>query len=746
MANRRNPSESDDFIFVKSRIIEKKRVKRKYWVTGETIPYEPKEEEQEWVSKGIREQIVSTISNIEDKDFKDKEHVYLVLGLPKKLFMRERMFPRRRVRIFDPYALTVLTRLSAEVLAYLNEEHNQLLISCPLSKLYEVLIKKRYARRYFEQVKRLGPLLFEEQVSKYLREDAEWPIAAKPLLIHLVPNISDAIRRDYLKALLEYLERLQANILDYDDAGFVLASMDGRTTTELLQTTNFVFKISGAPQGVIESVRGNVAKKSNVNIRKTQSIESKTSSINLQDSELERLPTICLMDSGVNDIPQLGKAVVLKDGFTGFFDFNDGCAGKGHGTPIACLATYGEELGDPKAQIISYKIYADNRRGVVYRGFLRAIRKHSRRARIFLSSINFEREQPEETAFLSRLIHEKNICMVFSAGNISKQTILNRIASGSPYPTYIKDFPVQHPAQATTIVAVGAISKKDSAVTIAHKNELAPFSRCGTLNDLLYQCPKPEVVQHGGNVCQDGSTSGVGLESFDKDGNRVGGFVGTSFSAPLFALRLAEIEAKYGRRIKNVETLKAIALASSYGKIHDCMGFGETRHFCNCDRFHALIFSESTIGLPDTTRPQHSLYYEARILVRIPKYIEKIEMFIVHSDNHARMSIPSLNTFLKVYAYKTGRETGHVSFDNPEELEKRSHMKVFRWAFEKKSMEGDWTFVIRPEITADMLPEHRRETIVRYGCAILVTEKITSPRVRSLSGEIRNLMAERSYG
>ena len=121
MANRRNPSESDDFIFVPSRRVEKKRVKG-FGIGGETIPYEPEEEEEEWVSKEIKEQISSTISSIQEKELKDVEHVYIVLGLSKKLFIRERRLPKRRLRIFDTNALAVLNRLSAEVLAYLNEE------------------------------------------------------------------------------------------------------------------------------------------------------------------------------------------------------------------------------------------------------------------------------------------------------------------------------------------------------------------------------------------------------------------------------------------------------------------------------------------------------------------------------------------------------------------------------------------------------------------------------------------------
>lgn len=724
--NKHNSSDVDDFIFVPPKTVEEKRQK-KQGREREPIPYEPEEEEEEeWVSHEFRQQIRSTISSIQGKELKDVEHVYIVLGLLK--------------RVIDPDVTAVLKTLSADVLAYLNETRTKLLISCPLRRLVALLVKDKYASKYFQQVKRIGPLFFEEQVSKRLREDATWSSITKPLLIHLVPNISDEIRQKQLADVLEYLRKLEANLLDYDEAGFLLADLKEQSIRELLQASNFVFRVDGIPQGLVERMRHSVAKKKTYN----KKIKSVASSVDSRATATNNLPTICLMDSGISDVPQLSGLVVSKDGYTGFLDFNDGCSPIGHGTPIACLAIYGEEFSEPEAKVISYKLYADNRRSVVFQGLRRAISKYFPETRIFLSSINFDGDYPEAIAFLDRLIQEKNICVVFSAGNIEKQTVLNCIANGPPYPSYIRNFPIKQPAQAITITAVGAISKKDSHATIAHVNELAPFTTCGTRNPFLYQSPKPEVVQHGGNICRDGSASGVGLESVCKDGTRVQDLAGTSFSAPLFARRLAEIEAKYGHRIRNAETLKAIALAGSNREVRDCIGFGETNHFSNCDRFHALIVSEGTISLPDTSRPDHNLYYKAEIHVRIPKFIEKIEMFVVHSDNYTRVICPSLNTFLKVYAYKTGRETGHVSLDNPEELGKKSHMKVFRWSFERRSMEGDWTFVIRPETTADMLAEHRRQTTIRYGCAILVTAKFSS-LVSSLSEEIRHLMAQRPY-
>ena len=731
---------SSDFIFARSRIVpESKPTGFPSWRPSERIPYEPTEEDEaEWVSKNIQEQLISTVSTIQEMEFRDEEHVYIVIGLSKKQYIREYRTPRIRISVFDSNIRTVLDRLSAEVLAYLNDDHNKLLVECPLANLIEILRKKKYANKYFQDVERISPLLLKEQISKQLMKDSEWHRNVKPVLIQLIPNTSQDIRQQHLRIISVYLEGTNASVTYSDRAsGFIFTNLNLDEAERLLKESNFIFKIDGVPQGIIEN-----------EVDRIDGLRIPVSS-QLLDSETGELPLICLMDSGVSNIEPLRRFVVVRDGSVGFRDFYDGCSGDGHGTPIACLATFGEHLDDAKARIISYKLYSEDRAGDVFPGFLTAITKYSGQCRIFLSSINFRNEAPEATANLDRLIQEKNICMVSSAGNILMSTIFECIGNGLLYPTYIPNYHVQDPARAVNIVAVGAISKKHNLDSIARSNQIAPFSRCGSLNPSLYECPKPEFVEHGGNIGQnetEASKRAVCLESYSKNGTRAFGIRGTSFSSPLFARRLAEIEAKYGGSIRNAETLKALALASTNHLLRHCMGFGETSHFCGCDRTHALIFSEETLPLPtsDPNRTGYNVNYHAEIQVSIPRYINMVEMFLVHFDNFVMATKPSLNTYLKVYAEKTGRDEGYVELDNPDEREKKSHMKVFRWAFSQRSMAGDWTFKIRPEITSDIIREHRSQIRIRYGCAILITAR-EPPVFSSLSDEINGLMSQRGY-
>jgi len=729
-----NDAKSNDFIFIKSKTDSKTHEKSTYGTKGIEIPYEPWEGEEDWVDKGIEEQITSTISNVKTKKLIDDERVYVVLGLSTSYNPRKDGKPVK-VHVFNVDVKQVLTQLSAKILAYLNPEHSKLLVSCPFSSLAEILESEKYDSKYFHNVKRISPLTFKEQVSGDLRQDNEWRTATKPILIQLVPNLPNQIRQQYVTEIMEYLQKSLAEPIDYDNTGFITASLNREAATELLQTSNFVLKISEIPQGVLEKLR---VTKRRSHVRSKFVVEGATSSMDTENSASSNLPIICLMDSGVNDIPPLNGLVIQKDGYL-FNDLGDGGKNDGHGTPVACLAIYGEELSNPKARIISYKIFSEDQKQLDVRAYQQAIAKYSNQAHIFLSSINFKRENPNITAYLDNLIQANNICVVLSAGNIlDKQKILDYAFNGVPCSSYVHNHPVQDPAPAINIMAVGAISKKEAPNSISRKNELAPFTTCGVTKGSLYKCPKPEVVQNGGNYCKDEKS--LGLESFNKFGSRVDTFAGTSFSAPLLARNLAEIEAKYGEdyggRIQNAETLKAIALASARRGEHVCMGFGETKPFFICDDAHALVYSEGEIPLIDRTLKKYYTESKGIIALRIPKAVCSIDLFIVHSDNNYMTVIPCLNTYLKVYAHKEGNEKSTVQLKNPEELEKKAHMKVFRWAFSRTSMEGKWIFTIVPEPTVDMLPEHQKNTKVRYGCAILVTSR-TPKRIIPLSEELR---------
>lgn len=733
----------NSLIFVKSITSDDRSTKRPAWSGRpfEKINYESTcDEEEEWVSKDMKEQIMSTVSSLEKKQLRDKEKVYVVLGVESQFVPNENLSKIRK-RIFYSNTLTLLEGLSAEVLCYLNPEHTKLLISCRMSGLTHLLNMRKYRMKYFETVKRISPLLMEEQISENLKEDNEWTTKPKDVLIELIPNLSVGKKSEYAKTVVEYLKQVDLGTRSCCDEDFVITKLNEGSAKDLLRTCNFVFKVNEIPKGILQKVALTSKKGRSF---KSQSIKGQASSVRPQKSQNDALPIVCILDSGVNDIPELnGLLIKPQDGYRKFTSFDDDYREHGHGTPIAYLTIFGENSSVPKARVISYKIYSDYDGSVFPEGYKLAFAKYSseyqpNRSRIFVSSIVFEKYNDRITAYIDRWIQENNICVVFSAGNIDHDLVIDYAFRGVPCSSYIANHPIQDPAQAVNAMAIGAIAKKQSPNSISQTNELSPFTRCGTVNGCLYDCQKPEFVEHGGNCCKDGTA--LGLTSYNKNGKRFDDFLGTSFSAPLFANHLAEIYAKYGHKLKNAETLKAIALALSSGELKECKGFGEMKSLNNFTYdLQALICSEGTIPLPDTvSEERYRTDHIAKIRVGIPNLVNSIKMFLVHSDNHYREAEPHLNTYLKVKVAKIPSDYGKVELQNPSEIDRKSNMKVFKWAFPSHSMGGIWDFLITPEVTTDMLAEHKRAATIRYGCAILVNSK-TSARAKSLTEEMHDL-------
>lgn len=732
----RKASDLNDFIFVPSKTFHKDREKTYPTSNGEWVHYETDDFEAEWASKEIDHQILSTVSSIQSTTLKSAEKAYFVLGLSGKQILHENgtLGP---VRIFLPKNREFLSNLSAEILAYLNPTHDKLLVSCPLLSLSKLSESRNFKSQRFEAIKRFSPLLYNEIVPSNLKKD---PWESKLLAIHLMPNISNDLVRDYLKQIIDYLSK-RNSVVDWDDSGIVFADLNSQELTELVKSSNVIFYLNEIPKASVENFQ-KTPRRSGKNLR----VKSSIASVSVYTTPL---PVICVMDTGVSSIPQLQNSVIQRDGVSGFLDYEDGYPDGGHGTPVACLAALGKTLNQQTARIISYKVWGHTRETLAYKGFIQAINKYSAAGvRLFTSSVVFDYQQPYETAQLNKLIQQKNICVTFSAGNINTNELISKINSGFSYPSYIRDYPVKDPSRSVNILSVGAITEKDSLDTIAGKHKLSPFTRCGTATPNLFNCPKPEIVQHGGNQCNDGSITNVGVDTFDSNGDSCC-FIGTSFATPLVMHEISKIEGKYGKGIKNAETLKAIALAFSkiHKESHDktdpiraCLGFGETKFENNCDTLHALLITEGTLPLTDkVTQGKKNRFFKSRIRrIRIPKFVQKIEVFLVHSDDNFKTATPQLTTHMKLYAKKTGNEKSYAQLANPEELSKKSHVKVFRYEFKRKSMEGTWRFFVTGEPTFEMHPEDMRKTNIRYGCAILVTAKSEEPRLYPLTQEIYN--------
>ncbi len=452
------------------------------------------------------------------------------------------------------------------------------------------------------------------------------------------------------------------------------------------------------------------------------------------------------MDTGLNLISPLDGLIENRDGYN--MDNFDDSDDLGHGTPIACLSTIGEDRRSPISKIISYKIWSQEKPTDSFLGIIEGIQKYKDKSKIFTSSIGFPDADLEDVYELDRIIQRENIAFICSAGNIDAKKIKNELNSGNRYPSYLENYQVMAPGNAISSIAVGSIAKNLSMSgtpvnALAHEGDVAPYSCCGSKNKFLFQCVKPDFVEHGTNLIYDGhsvSANGVnGITSFTKNGTMSSNFIGTSFSSPLLARKFAEILAMYGNQIQNIETLKAIFALSSIKNHSSCSGLGIPRSFTGCHKDQALFLAEGTIPLFDKTEKKITTVTSDEIFIKVPNSsIGKITLCIVHSDDYRWENVPSLSTFIEINAKKTGSDS-FVPPINDQDILKKTNTKILTYSFEKKSMEATWTFRITPQITKRIPTNYIKETNVRYGCAILLSRKSDETSKYSVTKQVKSV-------
>ena len=691
----------DDFIEINSRSSSYEVAKRR---GGKKYDKEEWERKKEEISKReLDNKFRSIISSLRLKKIKDEDIFYLIIEIDRD------STPSKRE--------DMLNRLSAEIHTYMDDEHNIILLSIPNEAVMPYM-ERDLPLSIKEPIINIREMNKYDLIDRIILENEEEFREKKEIMIHIIPNIDLEKSRQYMEELIDYIETIDNEvILRYEEKDdMVLIKSDISGMESIISETNYIYKIESVP---IPEINEN---------REMEIQSGDVESTNFTEEQLEDLSTICLFDTGCDDIPQLSQLLVNRDKYHIFSNVNDSNVPYGHGTPIACLLTYGENGNIPRVKIISYKIYSKRLNQLTFPALLQGINKYPREiSRIYTSSIVYYDNRPVTYAKFNNRIQEKNICFIASVGN-------STISSGYIYPDTIFQNEVMYPSKLPNIIGAGAITKKEKSGSIAPMNELSPITRVGANIPDLFNIKKPDFVDHGGNVCYNGDKSGIGVETYCKNGIKRDFFLGTSFAAPLIAGKIAEIENKYGNSIENVETLKALLLMMCENRIKRGYGFGEPKLKLDTDNNHAVFFSEGIIDLSDFTQPNFETRYSSNVIIPVPAGVGRIDMILVHSDYY-QSTKPKLNTFLKVKAWKRGRESSPVPPLRNVDYEK-TNVKFYSWSYSRRSMQSDWRFEILPETTAHIDYKLRKNIKVRYGCVLILTSK--ENRLTSLSNDVIN--------
>jgi hypothetical protein len=692
------------------------------------VPHHEDEETAERRGKDIQEMLQEVIVETKSKALKD-EMAYFVVDF--------------RIKADHPATELLLSRLQSTLLAFLNKEKSKVLVGSSLEGLIIAAKSASFPESMEKMVWNIRGIRIDEQISKKMREDLEWQQTPKDIDIFVVPNIQIERAQKYISQMREFLEKNEVRVRNFtvdpfSKSGMLSARMDFPHTSKLLLNSSFIYKVVETPRIDVADAqnRRSTAKEEN---DERNSLANKTAKNNIMNN-VTSLPEVCVIDTGVNPIGPLGKLISLKSREPSMPDDHDN---NNHGTPVAYLVAYGE-TNTARARIISHKIISGSVQSNLFGALARAIAMYLHKTRIFTCSITFQ-DDDEASNFeawkIDRLVQASNACVIFSAGNVRDTELTHFKSLGWSYPSWIERVAVMPPSNCPAVVSVGSYCRRANPVaSIAPSDSPSPFTRYRIRNDSMSGCIKPEIVEHGGNLNNDLHYVGVGVRTFSSLGlpeERIG----TSFSAPIVARHLAEVARVYGSKIHNAETLKAIAYSSCIPTHNHpkYVGFGKP----DCDetlgssRQSAKIIFEGEMRL---LNPQlkHSVPAN-RIAVYIPVGVDKIELFLVHSDDYNIANGLNLHTYIEVIPDKPARESPPPPDSG--DLNGRGHVKRLVWRYQK-AVKGEWSFTL--------LPHHigipfwlRQSVLLRYGGVLKLTS--SRPRHTPLVDEVRRKLKDKEY-
>ncbi|MDE1840724.1 MAG: S8 family serine peptidase [Thaumarchaeota archaeon] len=718
MVSERSFEGDNTFLQTKSTPKENRVIKTFHPMEKTEIDFEAINEDEEFQDIPLIEQIKSTVSALSEKTVKSDDEVFYIIH-PK-------------VPPSDYGIEQVLERLDAEIVDYLDAKHTTFIVRGSNARLSKLTKKDTLPQILSGNIHVIRPVLDIDQISP----DAEKELQKENRIsvIALMPNVAKEYNEKHAELLKNFfVENNFKTYSEFSEEGLFFTDADLSKIHEFLKKSTFVHFVEPVPLAFAQELKNAKDKQRGSSKVMVSGMEPLTKSVDL--------PLVAVLDSGVNMIEPLKNIIENQDSYN-YATVNDISGDNGHGTAVATLLSLGENLGTPKTRIISYKIFEKPDDEKTFSGMIEGIKKFRNDTRLFLSSVNFGDLNPKLEAKLDKLVQRENLCFVNSIGNILPDKIEEGIRK-SGYPAYISDHKIQFPSSAVSVIGVGSIASKkypegNAIRSIAEIGQMAPYTRCKSDNVFLFECYKPEVVESGANVNllnNKINTDEVGISSYNKDGKLMN-FFGTSFSAPLFMRKIAELEQYYGTSITNVETLKALAYLSCKPLSSTCSGLGHPRRIIGCDNDHTVYYVEGTIKLRGEETKQ---YYEnpySEFTIKVPSSTGRIDLCLVHSDDFQLSNFPALNTYLRVDAWKTASES-KVEVKNPLENDKATNVKRLSYWFTKWNMEGKWTFKIYPELTTKIASRYRKDVKIRYGAAILLSRRPTHKKSMSMNQEIQ---------
>lgn len=244
-----------------------------------------------------------------------------------------------------------------------------------------------------------------------------------------------------------------------------------------------------------------------------------------QPDDYEEYPVIGVLDSGIEDISYLAKWKTT----TNYESYPEEYQGRAHGTAVAGIIEYGDELNGfstsslPGVRLFdatvypNYDIYPED----LVENIREAVERNSE-IKVWNMSLGTAMEADidrfsEFGMALDNIQDENNVLIIKSVGNCTGFT------KGLPKSR------ISQSADSIRSLVVGSIAQVKDINDIADINMPSPFTRVGPGPASIV---KPDLVFYGGNAgIVNGKWRMTGVQSFGMDGS-IQRFPGTSFSTP----------------------------------------------------------------------------------------------------------------------------------------------------------------------------------------------------------------------
>ncbi|MEQ8303125.1 MAG: S8 family peptidase [Cyclobacteriaceae bacterium] len=386
---------------------------------------------------------------------------------------------------------------------------------------------------------------FESKVNDFKEKELEWQIARDEKQMSRENEIEG-----YLKAYDGTLQDIWSNQVD---AVFFKVSINGKCLKDIVQTYQYLYEAKLDP---------------------TFSIS--TESIDILDDEFlvdvqgpsDNSPKVCVIDSGIQENHRLIQSAIDAPNSRSYIDADNSTADyvkqSGHGTKVAGAILYPASIPTsgavPLQTIIQNARILDKDNRISDSRFtpslIEQIVSDYSPTKIFNLSVSEDTSysgshMPSLAASIDKVIHEKGILFIISAGNLKRSSglagnigIAEHLHNGKNYPDYlnIDESKISNPGVSYFALTVGSIAREDfedaDTKALAGRNRVSPFSRVGLG---MWGCIKPDIVEFGGDLIKNKLSNDLTtqnsvlpeLVNSTMYGSKAVGYdFGTSFSAP----------------------------------------------------------------------------------------------------------------------------------------------------------------------------------------------------------------------